>query len=92
MRAARDFRRRIPRGGSIVSGEVAETDPVIADSMTVAYPFTTSDEFLAVGLATRLGIEEVILANDRAWRPEADMHDKYKGTSLGGLTVSVTEC
>ncbi|MDR7254768.1 L-serine dehydratase [Nocardioides sp. BE266] len=61
-------------GGGFVLGEDDLGNAVIVpDETPVPYPFTTADELLAITTATGLRISDVMLANETARRPEAEV-------------------
>jgi L-serine dehydratase len=61
-------------GGGFVVDEDAKGNPVIvADRTPVRYPFSTGAELLAWTRETDLRISDVMLANELAWRGEAEI-------------------
>ncbi|MEV7228870.1 L-serine ammonia-lyase [Polymorphospora sp. NPDC051019] len=60
-------------GGFVVDEAAAGADRIKPDTTTVAHPFSTGAELLAVTRSTGLSVSEVMLANERAWRSEADI-------------------
>jgi L-serine dehydratase len=60
-------------GGFVVDDEVAGADRIVADTTPVTYPFTTGDQLLAQAEASGLPISGVMLANELAWRSEAEV-------------------
>jgi L-serine dehydratase len=62
-------------GGFVVNPDEAAADRIVADTTRVRYPFTTGDELLGTCERENLRIAEVMLANEKAWRSEADIRD-----------------
>ncbi|MEU7943697.1 L-serine ammonia-lyase [Micromonospora taraxaci] len=60
-------------GGFVVDEAVAGADRIKPDSTQVRYPFLTGAQLLDVTSRTGLSISEVMLANERSWRSEADI-------------------
>ncbi|MEU8259244.1 L-serine ammonia-lyase [Micromonospora sp. NPDC048999] len=60
-------------GGFVVDEAAAGADRIKPDSTQVRYPFLTGAELLAVTTGNGLSISEVMLANERSWRSEADI-------------------
>ncbi|CAN5471315.1 L-serine ammonia-lyase [soil metagenome] len=61
-------------GGFVVEGEnAAEAADAVASVAAVPYPFTTGDELMAQCRATGLSVAGLMLRNECAWRPEADV-------------------
>ncbi|SCE75351.1 L-serine ammonia-lyase [Micromonospora chokoriensis] len=60
-------------GGFVVDEEAAGADRIKPDSTQVRYPFLTGAQLLDVTSRTGLSISEVMLANERSWRSEADI-------------------
>ncbi|MEU4555844.1 L-serine ammonia-lyase [Micromonospora violae] len=60
-------------GGFVVDEAAAGADRIKPDSTVVRYPFLTGAELLDVTARTGLSISEVMLANERSWRSEADI-------------------
>jgi L-serine dehydratase len=59
-------------GGFVVDEEAAGADRIVADTTPLALPFTTARQLLAQCTAHQLSISQVMLANEAAWRPEAE--------------------
>jgi L-serine dehydratase len=59
-------------GGFVVDDNAAGTDRIVADTTTLPYPFTMAKELMAHCTAQQLPISEVMMANEQAWRPEAE--------------------
>ncbi|MFI6232475.1 L-serine ammonia-lyase [Micromonospora sp. NPDC050784] len=60
-------------GGFVVDEAAAGADRIKTDSTVVRYPFLTGAQLLDVTTRTGLSISEVMLANERSWRSEADI-------------------
>ncbi|WP_410810166.1 L-serine ammonia-lyase [Micromonospora sp. 067-2] len=61
-------------GGGFVADEAAAgADRIKPDSTRVKHPFLTGAQLLGVTTATGLSISEVMLANERSWRSEAEI-------------------
>ncbi|MET8229733.1 L-serine ammonia-lyase [Micromonospora sp. NPDC005298] len=60
-------------GGFVVDEAAAGADKIKPDSTRVRYPFLTGAQLLDVTSATGLSISEVMLANERSWRSEAEI-------------------
>jgi len=67
-------------GGFVVDEEAAndsasdDVSPVVADTTQLPYPFTTGAELLLLCEENKLGVAEVMMANEKCWRGEADIH------------------
>ncbi len=60
-------------GGFVVDETAAGTDRIKADDTALRYPFTTGAELLDRCAEAQLPISGVMLANETAWRPEAEV-------------------
>ncbi|MFB7455723.1 L-serine ammonia-lyase [Streptomyces sp. NPDC056188] len=60
-------------GGFIVDEEATGADRVVADTTPVRFPFRSGTELLGICARENLTISEVMLANEQAWRPEAEV-------------------
>ncbi|MEV4757245.1 L-serine ammonia-lyase [Micromonospora sp. NPDC049559] len=60
-------------GGFVVDEAAAGADRIKPDPTVVPYPFTTGVELLEMAAEAGLSISDVMLANERAWRSEADI-------------------
>ncbi|MFD5475402.1 L-serine ammonia-lyase [Streptomyces sp. NPDC127105] len=60
-------------GGFIVDEEATGAGRVVADTTPVRFPFRSGAELLDVCARENLTISEVMLANEQAWRPEAEV-------------------
>ena len=74
-------------GGFVVNQDEAAEDRIVADTTPLPHPFHSGDELLATCAATGLSIAEVMLANERVWRPDADTR---KG--LGAIWAAMQDC
>jgi L-serine dehydratase len=71
-----DRREYYSVGGGFVLDEDAAGNPVLVEDATpVPYPFHTGDELLAHARATGLRISDIVLANELAWRSEAEVRE-----------------
>lgn len=59
-------------GGFVVDEEAAGADRIVEDKTPLAYPFTTAKQLLALCSEHSLSISQLMLANEAAWRPEAE--------------------
>lgn len=59
-------------GGFIVDAEQMASDSMPEDAVALPHPFTTAEELLAACERTGLSIAGVMLANEAAFRPEAE--------------------
>ena len=59
-------------GGFVLDESGAGIGSIVEDARSLLYPFTTAAELLAHCDASRLSISGVMLANELAWRPEAE--------------------
>ncbi|HYD79525.1 MAG TPA: L-serine ammonia-lyase [Paucimonas sp.] len=60
-------------GGFVVDESAAGADRIVADTTSVAYPFKTAEELMSHCRAHGLSISQVMLANEQAWRSEAEV-------------------
>ncbi|HIW64339.1 MAG TPA: L-serine ammonia-lyase [Candidatus Stackebrandtia excrementipullorum] len=61
-------------GGFVVDENAAAGDsPIKVDDTPVPHPFTTGAQLLDIATETGLSISDIVLANERAWRCEADI-------------------
>jgi len=60
-------------GGFVINDDDAAHDRIMPDRTPLKYPFATGDELLAVCRDTGLRIADVMLANEQAWRSEAEV-------------------
>jgi L-serine dehydratase len=59
-------------GGFVVDEQAAGADRIVEDTTELQYPFTTAKQLLAHCAEHNLSISQVMLANEAAWRPEAE--------------------
>jgi len=59
-------------GGFVVDEDAAGQDRIVEDSTVLAYPFKTGKQLLGHCTAHNLSFSQVMLANEAAWRPEAE--------------------
>ena len=59
-------------GGFVVDEGAAGADRIVEDSTELTYPFKTAKDLLRHCVTHHLSISQVMLANERAWRPEAE--------------------
>ena len=59
-------------GGFVVDEDAAGADRIVEDSTPLKYPFKTAKELLNHCTTQHLSISQVMLANESAWRPEAE--------------------
>lgn len=59
-------------GGFVVDDQAAGADRIVEDTTALQYPFTTAKQLMAHCAEHNLSISQVMLANEAAWRPEAE--------------------
>ena len=59
-------------GGFVLDESGAGVDSIVEDARRLAHPFTTAAELLSHCDTSRLSISGVMLANEKAWRPEGE--------------------
>jgi L-serine dehydratase len=59
-------------GGFVVDEDAAGADRIVEDSTPLTYPFKSAKDLLGHCTAQGLSISQVMLANEGAWRPEAE--------------------
>jgi L-serine dehydratase len=66
-------------GGFVLNGTDASGDvphpTLVADATAVPYPFSTGDAMLALAKESGLPISELVRANERTWRTDAEIRD-----------------
>jgi L-serine dehydratase len=62
-------------GGFVVDEDAAGADRIVEDSTPLPYPFKTGKELMAHCAISGLSISQIMLANESAWRPEAQTRD-----------------
>ncbi|MFC5175035.1 L-serine ammonia-lyase [Nocardioides taihuensis] len=60
-------------GGFVVDEDATGSDRVVPDQTQVRYPFTSGAELLAICSREGLRVSDVMLANELAWRTEAEV-------------------
>ncbi len=60
-------------GGFVVDEEAAGADRIVKDRTPLPYPFGSGQELLEICHANGLAIWEVMLANEKMWRPEEEV-------------------
>jgi L-serine dehydratase len=66
-------------GGFVVDEAAAGADRITADTTPLPHPFRTGDELLARCHESGLPVSGVMLANEQAWRPEAEVRERLLG-------------
>ncbi|MDS6051917.1 hypothetical protein RLF66_00770, partial [Streptococcus pneumoniae] len=56
----------------MVDEQAAGSDRIVEDATALAYPFRSAAELLDHCAAHGLSISQLMLANEAAWRPEAE--------------------
>jgi len=59
-------------GGFVVNEDAVGADRIVPDTTVVAHPFKSADELLATCREKGLSISQLMLENEKAWRPEED--------------------
>ncbi len=59
-------------GGFVVDEQAAGSDRIVEDATALAYPFHSAAELLDHCAAQDMSISQLMLANEAAWRPEAE--------------------
>jgi L-serine dehydratase len=60
-------------GGFVVDETATGADRVVADTTQVRFPFGSAADLLAHCARENLAISDIMLANEQAWRPEAEV-------------------
>src|SRR3954451_21319018 len=60
-------------GGFVVDADATGADRVVLDETPLRYPFTTGAELLAICADRQMSVSDVMLANEQAWRTEAEI-------------------
>jgi L-serine dehydratase len=63
-------------GGFVVNEEAIGADRVAADETQVKYRFHSADELMALCNEHKLSISELMMENEKAWRPEAETRER----------------
>jgi L-serine dehydratase len=66
-------------GGFVVDEAAAGADRIVADSTPLSYPFNSGKALLAHCVAQGFSISQLMLANESAWRPEAETRSGLLG-------------
>ncbi|WP_027906579.1 L-serine ammonia-lyase [Pseudomonas taiwanensis] len=59
-------------GGFVVDEDAAGHDRIVEDRTVLTYPFKTAKALLGHCVAQQMPVSQVMLANESAWRPEAE--------------------
>jgi len=59
-------------GGFVIDEQAAGDDRIVEDATTLPFPFHSAAELLALCTTHDLNISQLMLANEAAWRPEAE--------------------
>lgn len=62
-------------GGFVVNEDAVGVDRIVPDTTTVRYPFKSAEELLGLCGKTGLSISQLMLENEKAWRPEQETRD-----------------
>ena len=62
-------------GGFVVNHDEAAEDRIVADTSEQPYPFSSGDQLLALCEANKLTIAQLMLANEKIWRSEAEIRE-----------------
>lgn len=62
-------------GGFVVNTDEAAEDRIVADTTEQPYPFHSGDELLARCKESGLSIAQLMFANEKVWRPEAEIRE-----------------
>jgi L-serine dehydratase len=62
-------------GGFVVDDAATGADRVVLDDTRLRFPFATGKDLLETCARERLSISDVMLANERAWRTDTEIHD-----------------
>jgi L-serine dehydratase len=60
-------------GGGFISREGEDSQASAASRREPPYPFSSADDLLRIGEAAGMQIWEIALANEKAWKPEAEI-------------------
>ena len=60
-------------GGFVVNEGATGEDHLVADQTVLPHPFLTGEDLLSMSEETGLAIWELMLENEKAWRPEAEI-------------------
>jgi L-serine dehydratase len=62
-------------GGFVVNEDAIGVDRIVPDMTTVRYPFNSAEELLGLCGKAGLSISQLMLENEKAWRPEQETRD-----------------
>ena len=62
-------------GGFVVNQDDASNDRIVADKTVLPYPFGSGDALLALCAKNRITIAELMFANERVWRSDAEIRE-----------------
>ena len=62
-------------GGFVVNEDAVGVDRIVPDTTAVLYPFKTAGELLGLCSKTGWSISQLMLENEKAWRPEQETRD-----------------
>src|SRR3546814_15379489 len=62
-------------GGFVVNTDEAADDRIVADTTEQPYPFHSGKELMAHCERSGLRISELMIANERVWRSDAEIRD-----------------
>jgi L-serine dehydratase len=57
-------------GGFVVNEDAAGSDRIVPDTTVLRYPFKSAEQLLSLCRENGLSISQLVLENERAWRPE----------------------
>lgn len=60
-------------GGFVVNHDAAASDRIVKDETVLPFPFSSGDELLGLCEQHQMSIAEIMLANEKAWRSEAEV-------------------
>ncbi len=63
-------------GGFVVAEGAAEEDRLVEDTTPLPYPFRSGAQLLELGRQAGLRIDQLMLANEQAWRSEAEIRSR----------------
>lgn len=63
-------------GGFVVNNEAAEADRLKEDDTQLPYPFKSGTELLALCQANNISISQIMLENEKVWRPESEVRQQ----------------
>ena len=75
-------------GGFVVNEEAASGEaPIVEDSTSIPYPFTTGREILEICNREKISISQLMMANERCWRSEEEVR-----ASILKIWAAMQEC